>query len=53
MAKGNQGEKRAQHKLKDEEMRFVIDVLLYLVQVHASSSSPVSAEMDGGPLGSS
>lgn len=29
-----------------------MDVLLYLVQVHASPGRPASAEMDGGLLGS-
>lgn len=59
MAKGNRDKspdsraKRAQPKLKDEGMRIVIDVLLYLVQVHASCSRPVSADMYGGLQGSS
>lgn len=60
MAKGNRDKsprqrraKRAQQKLKDEGMRIVIDVLLYLVQVHVIPSRLASAEMDGGLLGSS
>lgn len=44
--------KRAQQKLKDEGMRIVIDVLRYLVQVHAFSSCLASTEIDGSLLGS-
>lgn len=41
--------KRAQAKLKDEGMRIVIDVLLYLV--HTFLFRPPYAEMDGGLMG--
>lgn len=59
MAKGNRDKssrqrraERARKRLKDEEMRIVMDVLLYLVQVHASTSCLASAEMDCGLPGS-
>lgn len=59
MAKGNRDKssrqrraKRARQRLKDEEMRIVMDVLLHLVQVHASTSCLASTEMDCGLPGS-
>lgn len=59
MAEGNRDKssrqrraKRPRQRLKDEEMRIVMDVLLYLVQVHASTSCLASTEMDCGLPGS-